>query len=71
MHHSTINNLLLFYCRFKIAAERELVFSKDYEQRAKAQVKHSQSNIINMTQWVLFKTKRYFELKMTGNAIFW
>ena len=61
MNDTSFNNLLLLlHCCFKIA-ERELVFSKDYEQRAKAQVKHSQSNIINMTQWVLFKTKRNFE----------
>ena len=53
MNDTSFNNLLLLlHCCFKIA---------DYEQRAKAQVKHSQSNIINMTQWVLFKTKRYFE----------
>ena len=52
MNDTSFNNLfLLLHCCFKIA-ERELVFSKDYEQRAKAQVKHSQSNIINMTQWV-------------------
>ena len=50
MKDTSFNNLLLLlHCCFKIA-ERELVFSKDYEQRAKAQVKHSQSNIINMTQ---------------------